>query len=299
LEPIDISPRQIRVDEIDFTQLQTYINCPRYYFNRYHLCLNKLDDEDDTIDFRFGSAYHRAEEEFYKTGDILIAVDMFRSLYVDTLGEVVKTVDNGVETLRQYAEYFKHNFSEWKFKSLEQRDSVEVGGVKYLVKIDSVIEWNGQMFVVDRKTTRSKNKVLYMMSFEPHLQPLGYYYYVSKKYGNCSGFIPNVAFMGHRQRAYKGEPSGFHVEFDYRVVNYAPQDLARFEQMVGYWVSRINNDKEFCGNFSQCHFSKKVDGEQVYKPCPFRDLCLSCNDESVLESKYEVIDPKAYLNKEA
>ena len=125
-------------------------------------------------------------------------------------------------------------------------------------------------------------------SFDPNSQVSGYSYYCKEKYGRCSGFIPVGMFVGYRQKAYKGEPAGFHCEFDHTIINRTEDQLDDWLMTTLMWVSRLKNDIEFPKDESACH---------SYRGCGFKELCLSCNDQSVRESLYERYDPFEYLER--
>lgn len=279
---------------IDYTQLQTYIDCPRKYRYKYIDKIIKSIYDETSIDISFGQMMHGALERYYKDAGSDVAIEWFADNFVDLKGEAVKTKENGVKLLTAYFNRWSDKsdgLADDKFETLavEPVDSFMIGDdIKYVVKIDRIVKSLSGIYPMDHKTTKSI-KYNYFWQFDPNMQMSGYCKYCEVKYGQCSGAIIDAIECGYRKRVYKGEPAGFHAKFIREVVNRSIEQLVDFEGNVKSWVSRLSkslNTNDFPKNEKACH---------DYRGCGFRELCQSCDDESVRESMYVDHNPTSYL----
>lgn len=281
---------------IDNSQLKTYSNCPYLYKLKYIDCLRKVDYTITDMDLNFGSCIHSALEHFNKNGCTDKAmgegIGIFRESYIDIPDEKTKTRDNGEILLNDYLAYHRANFSQWEILEVETVDSVRIGAdLDWLVKIDIIVKYNGNIFVVDYKSSTAKNRNMYFLSFDPNQQVSGYTYYCKKKYGQCAGFIPVVLFMGHRMRKYKGEPAGYWNKTEHTIIGRTKEQLEDFEKNVQIWHGKLED------SIITDSFPKNEDNCHSYRGCGYRPLCLSCNDECIRESMFEQHNPLKYLEK--
>lgn len=271
--------------KIDYTQLQTYISCPRKYRNRYLLNLRKIGYDERDVAKSFGSCVHEALDRYFKNRNIDEALCSFDG-YVDMEDDNVKTANNGKELVRQYVEWEKLNFPSYDILSLETTDEFSIGDISYLVKMDKVVKMNGNIYVMDYKTTTSKG-AYFFNNFDPNMQVDGYVDYVMRKYGSCSGFLPIAMFHGYRSKKSKLGEAGFWCRFDYQPVNRTKEQITNFEEEVKEWVNRLNSDTMFPKNKGNCC---------GFKGCEYRELCLANDDEGIMSNLYNVVDNKEYLN---
>ena len=283
---------------IDYSQLQCFIECPRRYYNRYKVCLKKITEDEREIDMNFGKAIHKGLEAYYKGSGKDEALKVFNEGFTPLAGDKVRTPTHGVALLSAYITYYSGLTNELGdthlttlssvegVPAVEIKDSYHIGNIEYIVKIDRIVKSNAGNWVQDHKCTM---KSLYTFSnkFTPNMQVSGYVDYVIRKYGQCSGFIPNVLWFGFRTRAYKGEPAGFHYQFQRDIINRTKEQIDDFEQNVIYWTDKLQQaeqDNYWGKNESQCG------------RCSYRELCISCDDINVAETLYKKIDnPLKYL----
>ena len=284
--------------KIDYSQLQTFIECPRRYYNRYKLSLKKIIEDEREVDMNFGSAMHKALEAYYKGSATAEVLRVFNENFSPLAGDQVRTPRHAEALLSAYIKYYSGltnelgdtyltTLSSVEGKPLvEVKDTFNIGNIEYIVKIDRIVKSNAGNWVQDHKCT-TKSLYTFSNKFTPNMQVSGYVDYVTKKYGQCSGFIPNVLWFGFRTRAYKGEPAGFHYQFQRDIINRTKEQIADFEQNVIYWCAKleqVEKDNYWGKNENQC------------VRCSYRELCISCDDETVKEALYKEYDAYAYLN---
>ena len=274
--------------KIDYSQLQTYANCPKLYYFKYIKKLKKRKPDEGIQSRSFGSEIHHALRVYFETKSIDKAIHYFATHYEALEIEQIRTVNNGVELLKQFVEWWAVNFKQAEILGCEVQDKFDIGELKYLVKIDMIIRLNSNIFVVDFKTTTSKTHYFFRQ-FSPNMQVSGYCSYVEMKYGQCSGFIPLAMQFGFRRRKYKGEPAGFWCKFDYDIANRNKEQLADFRKNVSDWFIKLNSDNKWCKNEGFC---------ESFYGCSFREICLSLDDPTIIENLYEITDPYSYLKED-
>ena len=284
------------IEMFDTSQVNTYKHCPRQYGYKYVDQLRKVREGIEGHDAGFGSKVHKALERYYGGIDQAEILAKFKDEYGEQLNltDMAKTKDNGVLLLTQYFNYAKSLDAQFEVLSVEVSDTFEfVTGIPYTVKIDLVIKnkATGEVYAMDHKTTGKGLDYSYWQEFEVSSAITAYTDYCIRKYGQCSGVIINAIKCGFRQRAYRGEPAGFHYDFQRQVFNRTKEQISFWEKDTVKWMEWIEESKE-SGVFP-LHQSKMTCGY-----CQYKELCISCNDEQVREVMYETHNPLEYLNKE-
>jgi len=279
---------------IDSTQAKCFSNCKKRFYWNYVENLRKNEYEEDSVDLRFGSAIHSALELFNeKTTDVEPVLEKFKSEFVDLPEEKVKTTEHGLLLLQDFFPYYRANFSEWETLQTEETGHIDLGEIDYVVKIDRVIKWRGNIYIVDWKTHGGNKNKNWVSPFALDFQPTGYIKWCKEKYGECSGFIPVGMWVQFRLKATTRNgtyfPKGFDCEFDYTIVNRTTEDTAMWEKDL-----RIINDE-----LEQCRISgewrRNPEHCSSYKGCCYKALCESCDDDMVKSTLYSTYDPTAYL----
>ncbi len=280
----------------DNSKLQTFKNCPEQYRLKYLLGLKKREENETEHDRNFGKAIHSGLEALYKGASLEEAKRKFVKEYGISLNaeDLAKTPENGQILLEAYQKHYAEQDKAWTIKAVEVTDSFEIApGVSFIVKIDLVVEQQGCIYFVDHKTTGKAFNWTYWSQFEPNSQITAYTAYCQAKFGECSGGIINGLQLGYRQRAYKGEPAGFHYSFQRQLFNRNKGQVEAWKTDTLNWISLIewtNKNRVVDSlnvwpkNEGQCRF------------CSFKEVCISCADPQIIEQLYEVIDPNAYLN---
>ena len=279
---------------MDNSQLQQYKNCPESYRLKCLLGLQKIEEGVDEHDKNFGKAIHSGLEVYYKTGDMEKMKQAFVAGYPDQLApdDLAKTQANGLTLLEAYVTHYKEEDKRWTVKAVEVTDTFELAsGIPFTVKIDLVVEQQGCIYFVDHKTTGKAFNYQYWGQFEPNSQITAYTAYCQAKFGECSGGIINGLQLGFRQRAYKGEPAGFHYSFQRQLFNRNRQQVEAWKEDTLRWMKSIDQANSvslgslpWMKNEGQCRF------------CSYKEICISCADPQIIEQLYTVIDPNGYLN---
>ena len=304
------------IKEIDYSQANCFLTCPRKYHNKYNLNLKKSDYDDTSVDKEFGSAAHCALEAFYKKKGN--PIDAFKAEFGDLKGEKLKTLDNGCFLIQSYLDRYTAQDRGWEILDVEVNDCIMIGNLKYIVKIDLIIKDRGNIYVVEHKTSSASGmwKQKFFKQFMLNTQVSGYTYYTTKRFGQCSGVIINPLFMNTVKKPILVDPSqvtangyykdvetkyskyygkdmsylsGFNCSFERNMENRYPEQLVDFETNVTTIAKRVNQcyeDNLWARNESSC---------TDFRGCEYIELCLSCGDEQIIETNYEVVDNKKYL----
>ena len=281
----------------DNSKLQTFKNCPEQYRLRNIEGLKKREEGESEHDKNFGKAIHSALESHYKGGDVATAQAVFRAEYPDQLApeDLAKTQENGCKLIEGYAKHYAEEDKKWTVKAVEVADTFEIAtGIFFTVKIDLIVEQQGCIYFVDHKTTGKAFNWTYWNQFEPNSQITAYTAYCQAKYGECSGGIINGLQLGYRQRAYKGEPAGFHYSFQRQLFNRNRDQVAAWKWDSIEWIKRIeqaNIDGPKIGSFQNVW--PKNEGQCRF--CSYQAICISCADPQIIEQLYEKHDSEAYL----
>lgn len=275
----------------DNSKLQTFKNCPESYRLKYLRGLKKRQEGVEDHDKNFGSAIHHALELHYKGA---AWSDIEATLHIDypvQLNEEdkAKTLPNAIELVRAYIEHYRREDKAWRVIATEVKDTFEVApGIQFTVKMDLVVEQQNCIYFVDHKTTGKALNWSYWSQFDPNSQITAYTAYCQSKFGECSGGMINALQLGFRSRAYKGEPAGFHCSFQRQLFSRNRDQVAAWKADSLLWISAMDAltrdaDKVWHKNEGQCRF------------CNFKEICISCCDEQIIEQLYESHDPNAYL----
>lgn len=293
----------------DTSQISCYRNCPRLYRNQYLLGLTKHNNDATTHDRRFGSCVHESLAHYYRTKEIDLRVwDEFIDLSTDD----TKTHANGRELCKQYFIHYKP-LDSFEVLAVEAPIQFELGGFKYLVKLDLIVRVNGNVFVIEHKTTKNIGGG-YFSKFQLNTQISAQTHACIHKFGECSGVIVNALSANNVKKPVLIDPtmteeikayskveisyskyygknmaycSGINFDFRREIINRTPQQVEDFKNNVVVWMAKMATDQFYPKNENFC---------SSFKGCEFKELCYSCDDEQIKEQLYkEVEDPYAYM----
>lgn len=280
----------------DNSQLQTFKDCPERYRLRYIEGLQKIEEGKDEHDKNFGKAIHSGLESYYKGKSEQDVREVFKLAYPEQLNQedLAKTQSNGIVLLDAYAKHYSKEDKTFEVLSVEVKDSFKIGEIDFTVKIDMVVKKQGCVYFVDHKTTGKAFNWTYWNRFDPSSQISAYSAYCIQKYGECSGGIINAIRFGHHQRAYKGEPAGFHFEFQRQLFNRNKIQVEAWKKDQIKWTKKFALEIELEKQLSDGGVWTKNEGQCAY--CSYKEVCISCNDDQIKEQLYERVNPEEYLN---
>jgi hypothetical protein len=279
--------------KFDNSSLQAFKDCPERYRLKYVLGLKKREEGIENHDINFGKAIHKGLEAHYKGKDYREAFTSEYGIQLD-IEDKAKTYEHGLLLLDKYIEFYNEQDKLFEILEVEQPDLIKVGEFDFIVKRDMVIKQQGCIYVLEHKTTKkSLNSWDYWGQFEPNSQVTAQTYSCMKKYGECSGVIINAMQVGFRERAYKGEPAGFHCSFQRQMFNRTKEQCGDWYEQHIEWLERLRDNKEFVPNSTWL----KNEGQCRY--CNMKEICNSLADEQIIEQLYERLDnPFSYLETE-
>lgn len=291
----------------DNSQLQAYKDCPERYRLKYIEAVQKRTSGEEDHHRNFGRGIHAALEMYYKhvkAGTVLTTKEYhaaFTDIYPVSMKEddLAKSPEGGVLLLDAYINHYDQQDRDLEILAVEVTDSFPIGkredgtDILFTIKLDSVVKKQGCIYSMEHKTTGKSFSYGYWGQYDPNSQMTAQSAYCLWKYGECSGVIVNALRFGHRQRAYKGEPAGFYQEFQRNVINRNKVQIADWKRDQVEWIMKIERDREL--TMPGMAFNKN-EGQCGY--CNFKEVCISVNDQQIIEQLYEKHDPQAYLTGE-
>ena len=108
---------------VDYTQLSTFLSCPRKYRNRYIHGLRLIKDEEGlNLDKDFGIAGHTCLERFYSKKDYQIDPWSSFTDYPNAKYGKVKTRANGISIIKDYIDNYRQQDRNWVVLGTEVTD---------------------------------------------------------------------------------------------------------------------------------------------------------------------------------
>lgn len=279
----------------DNSQILTYSNCELRWWFQYGLGLKKIEEDETEHHRNFGGAAHSGLDRWFRGLGKEAAISAFKEAYPEQLDEadLAKTQTNGIELLERYFSKYSTDLEKYEILGVEERIDFKVGEHDFCVKNDTVIldKKYGQIFGLEHKTTGKTLNFNYWARYNPNSQLCAQTAAIKHKYGSCAGIMVDAMSFGYRQRAYKGEPAGFHCDFQRLELNINEGQLSIWERSTIKTIEDILRDlesKRFSMNTDQCQF------------CSYKPICQAGwtweDDEELIRLAYEQVDPLAYLN---
>ncbi len=272
--------------KIDHSQLSTYQQCPEKYCLSYEKQLTRADDQVN-MPMLGGKAIHAGIASHAKKQSVPDAIKAV--LGQPQAGERLYTLPNLIKAVREYADYMSLNFPGAEMLQTEKLHEMDLGdGITFEVKKDAVMRWNGGVYPVEIKTTARSAGLdqTFWKRWEYDEQVAAQIASCIKEYEECAGLILVGIRLAYRQRAYRGEPAGFHVEVSHQEYNRTSEQLVDWMVNVRGWVKKLAEDKRSATwgrHKSLCGW------------CDFDDLCKTCGDGEVMRTLYKQHDAYKYL----
>jgi hypothetical protein len=271
----------------DYTTLDTFLTCRRKY---YWMICRKIRPKYVASALEFGTAVHASLAAYYTQG-LDEALKVMEKSFVDREGEDLRTVANGKKMVSAYADKYKNEpFKIMQFggkPAVEIGFAVPLGKVMYAGRLDALVDWNGEMFVLEHKSTTRMDSG-YFKQFSPNMQVDGYIYgagaYTGRK---CAGCVVNglELWKDVKKPTYKTKAPEDHFARDPQSRNEA--QLNDFAQQVNLIVEDIDKcESKGCGIGD--FYQNKHSCRNYNSDCPYRTLCMYGENERILESDYRV-----------
>lgn len=266
------------------SRVSCFNGCPYQYKLKYIDGLEKIEKTEFQNDSVWGSAIHKALEKHYKGGSEEEVIEEFKSYYPEDLSlkDEAKTVEGGVQCLKAYRTFYKEQDKDWEVLETEIKDTVLNDGDSHNLVIDLVARHKPSqtIYAWDHKTTTAdKMKYSFWKRYELDSQVTMYTEYLIQRFGSCAGFWVNGIAVGHRKRMYKGEPAGHYQKFERNLFSRSPKQIEAWKESDKQWRSLMDYA------MASGSYPKALNGLCNY--CEFQDLCVSADDEQILELLYQ------------
>lgn len=314
----------------DNSSLSLYQTCPMKYYLKYVRGLEKIEKDIRFADIEFGSAVHLFLDKLYtkKMNDSKEKIDLeaLFSDYPTFPGEEVKNKEGVLHMCRKYYEHWKKVDNKFKVLDVEYAIQFDLGGYPFVVKVDTVIEIDGQIYGLEHKTTGNLG-YWYFNRYFINSQISAQMHAIKQKYGQCSGILlnameikfakkpailevddPNVNGYAtsevkyssyHKYKRNMAYCSGHVCKFERELITRNRSEMEDWKINAVRLIEKIEADKAV--NI----FTKSDSGSacSMFKGCTMKELCKSSIgmnlDEEIMEVLYqEKEDSMDYLELE-
>lgn len=269
----------------DFTTLDTFQTCRRKY---YYFAVRHLQTRTKSNALLFGGAIHDALDIHYlakkagEAGGMDKAIANFEATYADREGDDLRTVNNGVKLLTNYADVYANE----PFKVVGKPET----GFVYLIgdilmggRMDLLVEWDDVLWVMEHKTT-SKIGLSYFKQFALDKQITGYIVgaetYTGRKVMGC---LVNVLQPWKEVKRVTAKTKTVRDHFMRDPMNRSQMLKDRYKLNV----QRIVRDINWCEENNEFYEAEKKEACFYYNyDCPYRMLCQFGEDEKLIEQEY-------------
>ncbi len=264
----------------DYTTIDMFQRCRRYYYWRI---IRQLDTKTVSPALEFGKSLHDALDVYYTEG-LEKALIKFRETYKDREGEEIRTNANGIKLLEHYSKVYSHE----PFKIIGKP---EVGFVVPLDKVlwggrmDLPIEWDGQLWVMEHKST-SRLDSNFFKQFTLDKQVTSYTIGAESYFNReCRGCIIN-AFEPWKELI---RPTVKSKKPEDHFVRAPVLRSTLLKERFKLNIQRIIRDILWCEANNEYYEAELKTACFYYNyDCPYRTLCEFGEDDRVIEANYQV-----------
>lgn len=266
----------------DYSTLDTFQTCRKKYYWWY---VRGLNAKTKSMALIFGQNIHDALDVFYRGEGIDKAIQLYEATHVDREGDDLRTVANGKKLLEWYGRLYQNE----PFKPLMKPESGFVfhltDDILYGGRMDLLADWNGQMWVVEHKTT-SKLGSMFFRQFDLDKQPTGYIMAAeafSKR--ECQGCLINAVQPWKDVKRVSAKTKRPEEHFVRAPLTKTKEQKERFRLNV----ARIVRDILWCEENNEFYEAEKKDVCFSYNyDCPYKELCRFGENEKVIAREYVV-----------
>lgn len=260
-ENVDLTKRMYSSSSIS-----NMMGCPKLF---YYTWILNLESKEEKPALTFGSAFHEVLKCWYKTGDREKAIEMFKTIPSNIMDDH-RTREWGEAIFKQYIT--KYKVEPYKVIYLEKQFIVEIGERLYAGTIDEIAEWNGQIYVIDHKTTKSLG-LSFFTGFRPSPQIDGYCFACREVCGSCHGAIINgISVAKNPKDRFQRYPS-----------SRTEKEMDRWKDTFTQWTDMIEAciqtgiwpmNTTYCSRWGKCRFW---------------ELCIYGEEKQLIDAKFKVI----------
>jgi len=245
--------------------LTDFMHCPKKFYFRW---VRKLEPKEEAPSIVFGKVFHEALLVWYQTGDEKEALKVFEKIPVG-IADDHRTKELGETIFKEYVERYKSE--PYRTLYLEKEFKVEVVEGKILAgTVDKIVDWNGQIYVVDHKTSSSVG-LSFFNRFRPNPQIDGYCYACKELLGRCDGAIINGISVAKNPKE----------RFARDITSRSNREFLLYAKTFDFWTEMIElciKHKEWPMNTTHCN---------QFGKCVFWELCVYGEDERLVEWKFK------------
>ncbi len=269
----------------DNSTISCFQTCRRKYYWSY---VRHLRPQVKGTALLFGGAIHEALDCYYKNDNreqgAVEAIKLFKSIYASPEGDDLRSQENGVKLLMWYFVKYKHETCTVAGKP-EEGFVFFCGDVLYGGRLDLPIEWDGQLWIMEHKTT-TRLGASYFNQFELDKQITGYIVALEEYSGReCSGAIINVMEPWKDVKRVTAKTKQPEDHFLRKPLTRSKQLKDRFR----YNVQAIVRDITWCEEHNEYQEAEKKEACFYYnRNCPYLQLCQYGENEKVIARDYVV-----------
>lgn len=287
---------------VDFSMLNTFLTCPRKFYHRH---LEHLDRPNSAPPLVFGGALHESLDLLYTTmaGGDLPTIEELQIRFIEYAEDKLpilssdynfRSLERGCEILEDYYNIYAHKDKvEFRVKHVEIPFYYILDpNLGFVGRIDTVVEWMGQHYIMDHKTTTNLSSKYFDM-YRPNHQVSAYLMVYEAITGvKPAGFIVNAI----ASKKFKTKSVSDH--FMRSITSRTHFELSEFEDQI-LWLAhevdwrkkmldKVDPDVIFYQNTGGCH--------NYNSPCAFIDLCEVAKPlrAAIKRTRYVVNEWKPY-----
>lgn len=271
----------------DCTTVNMFQKCRRYYYWRM---VRNLEKKEVSSALVFGGAIHDSLDTYYTDG-LVKSISNFKETYKDREGDELRTVENGVKVLEWYGKVYARE----PFTIVGKPETgfvFPIGDIMFGGRIDLPIEWDGQLWIMEHKTTTRLDHN-YFKQFALDKQITAYCIAVEEYYGKpCVGCILNAieVWKELKRPTVKSKKPEDHFVRDPIMRSKRLKD--RFKENM----QKIVRDIQYCEKENEFYEAdeKSVCFSYNYD-CPYRILCEFGEGPREIERDYIIRKWQPYV----
>lgn len=292
-------------ERIDYTALSSYMKCPRMFYFRHVLNLER--DSGPIIDLVFGLAWHSALEEGYtalRDGANLAAVfavscDAFQACWLKHRGDsfdydsvAPKNPARALEMLRAYWDRFYSLDCESTILGVEVPFTLPLGDdfPNYIGRIDLIMERGNKLEIFDHKTSKYFNQT-FRTSFAQSFQMDGYLTVGKVNWDKLPSVVVNGALCQKSK-----------IDFERYTIRKQDSQTVRFLNDLRRWLRMVQSDMDILADLRDtvpdltnpttkdfvlpCFMRRtELACTAYFRDCSYLDLCQVRNNPETYRSK--------------